>query len=391
MEITIHPAVDKSVKNLFNVNSKLKNGSIFTNVPGNYRFNNLCLEPLKCQENKYIEFLFNYFGQILKGENSVNLFSIQKFKKGQHLFMDFETCRDMGNYIVIYNLDKVITIELDNGGEPHPVILNPGEIMYIKRKDIIDFSQKYILNNIKSEEEHSLVIGFRLKLDDNSDEIQKTLSLSKKYKNMRVIKKAPIKLNTVNGEKREPKIDKTKRNRHNRKKNIVPKLLNIDYVEEYEDPLNKFEETRLLAIRAQNISDDFPIYIKESNLGRSHPVNIAKKEFDQAKNDPTMRENLSYIKIIRNVSVKHEIPIIKLLDYSKKERYSDKSFTEELYQPLLDHEINLISKELNISKEDLIKDVLKFDKDNKIKSKYSKIKVERYRYENKSKSFADVY
>ena len=36
MEITIHPAVDKSVKNLFNVNSKLKNGS---SLPSFINFN----------------------------------------------------------------------------------------------------------------------------------------------------------------------------------------------------------------------------------------------------------------------------------------------------------------------------------------------------------------
>lgn len=390
MEITIHPAVDKSIKNLSNVNSKLKNGSIFTNVPGNYSFDDKCYKPLECQENKYIEFLFKYFGQILKGENSINLFSAQKFQKGQHIFLDSEICRDMGNYIVIYNLDKIITIELDNSGEPRPIILNPGEMMFVKSKDIIDSNQKYIINNVnKNKEEHSFIIGFRLKLSENLNEVQELLFLGKKHQNKRVIVKNSIELDSVNNIPKKDNVKTTRRNR-NRKK-IIPKLLDLDYVEEYKDPLGKFEETRLLSVRAQNISDNFPIHINEANLGRLHPVNIAKKEFDQAKNDPDMREKLSYIKIVRNVSVKHNIPITKLIDYSEKEQYVTKSFTEELYQPLLDYEINLISNELNISKEALINDVLKFNKDSKIKEKYSKSKVERYKYENKSLTFGDIY
>lgn len=97
-----------------------------------------------------------------------------------------------------------------------------------------------------------------------------------------------------------------------REKYIKPTKLNIGQASAAERPLDKFELTKIISIRADHIEDNSPIFVE--HLPHQNPALIAGNEIKEARKNSEIREKLNYIEIIRHVDgEKVSIPIGQLL------------------------------------------------------------------------------
>lgn len=155
---------------------------------------------------------------------------------------------------------------------------------------------------------------------------------------------------------------------------------NIEYVEDYETPLNKFEMSMVIAKRAEDISNNYKPFITFPGIEKVTSVQIAEYELQHAETSKNVRNMLNYILVERNEVKTVKIYLKDLEPYSSKESYVNVSFDQNLYQPLNTREFN----NMVIKRQ---KDILKSKKTNsRTKAKVkAMIELKNYKYKNEVK------
>lgn len=115
---------------------------------------------------------------------------------------------------------------------------------------------------------------------------------------------------------------------------------NIEYVEDYETPLNKFEISTVIAKRAEDISNNYKPFITFPGIEKVTSVQIAEYELQHAETSKNVRNMLNYILVERNEVKTIKIYLKDLEPYSSRETYVNVSFDQNLYQPLNTREFN---------------------------------------------------
>lgn len=67
--------------------------------------------------------------------------------------------------------------------------------------------------------------------------------------------------------------------------------ININYMRNYFSEITKYEKARIIGIRAEQIANGSPVFVKIDNIEQLNPIQIAEKEFESGKSPIRIERN----------------------------------------------------------------------------------------------------
>jgi DNA-directed RNA polymerase subunit K/omega len=70
-------------------------------------------------------------------------------------------------------------------------------------------------------------------------------------------------------------------------------MSDINYIRKYFSEITKYEKARIIGIRAEQIANGSPFFVKIDNIEQLNPIQIAEKEFESGKSPIRIQRNNS--------------------------------------------------------------------------------------------------